>query len=69
MQSLLKKVLDKRNPHRSRKPYLGTEQSIHIIQAHDLLPEAHEKNPPVVSLASCLAGFLLIFIITGFLKI
>jgi zinc transporter ZupT len=39
------------------------------LGASDLLPEAHEKNPPVVSLASCLAGFLLIFIITGFLKI
>jgi zinc transporter ZupT len=39
------------------------------LGASDLLPEAHEKNPPAVSLVSCLAGFLLIFIITGFLKI
>jgi zinc transporter ZupT len=39
------------------------------LGASDLLPEAHEKNPPVVSLVSTLAGFLLIFIITRFLKI
>jgi zinc transporter ZupT len=39
------------------------------LGASDLLPEAHEKNPPVVSLVSCLAGFLLIFIITRSLKI
>jgi zinc transporter ZupT len=39
------------------------------LGASDLLPEAHEKNPPVVSLVLTLAGFLLIFIITVFLKI
>ena len=39
------------------------------LGASDLLPEAHEKNPPAVSLVSTLAGFLLIFIITIFLKI
>jgi len=31
------------------------------LGASDLLPEAHEKNPPLVSLLSTLAGFLLIF--------
>lgn len=31
------------------------------LGASDLLPEAHEKNPPLVSLLSTLAGFLVIF--------
>jgi zinc transporter ZupT len=31
------------------------------LGASDLLPEAHEKNPPLVSLLSTLGGFLLIF--------
>ena len=33
------------------------------LGASDLLPEAHEKNPPLVSLLSTLAGFLVIFAI------
>jgi ZIP family zinc transporter len=33
------------------------------IGASDLLPEAHEKNPPLVSLVSTLGGFLAIFAI------
>ncbi len=39
------------------------------IGSSDLLPKAHEKEPPGVSLISTLAGFLLIFIITWFLDI
>lgn len=39
------------------------------LGASDLLPEAHEENPPLIALISCLAGFLFIFIVTGFLKI
>lgn len=39
------------------------------LGASDLLPEAHEKNPPLVSLVSCLAGFLLIFVVTGILNV
>jgi ZIP family zinc transporter len=31
------------------------------LGASDLLPEAHEQNPPLVSLLSTLAGFVLIF--------
>jgi ZIP family zinc transporter len=31
------------------------------LGASDLLPEAHEKNPPLVSLVATLAGFLIIF--------
>ena len=31
------------------------------LGASDLLPEAHEQNPPLVSLVSTLAGFALIF--------
>jgi len=38
------------------------------LGASDLLPEAHENNPPAVSLVLSLAGFLLIFVITRFLN-
>ncbi len=33
------------------------------LGASDLLPEAHEKNPPLISLLSTVAGFLVIFAI------
>jgi zinc transporter ZupT len=33
------------------------------LGASDLLPEAHEKNPPLVSLLMTLAGFLVIFVV------
>jgi ZIP family zinc transporter len=36
------------------------------LGASDLLPEAHEHNPPLVSLLSTLAGFLLIFVVVQF---
>ncbi len=39
------------------------------LGASDLLPEAHERNPPIVSVALGLAGFALIFIISQILKI
>jgi zinc transporter ZupT len=39
------------------------------LGAGELLPEAHQKNPPATSLAATLSGFLLIFIITRFLQI
>jgi ZIP family zinc transporter len=39
------------------------------LGASDLLPEAHERNPPAVSLVLSLAGFLLIFVITRFLNV
>ncbi len=39
------------------------------LGASDLLPEAHEKNPPLVSIALSLAGFLLIFVITAVLRV
>jgi ZIP family zinc transporter len=39
------------------------------LGAADLLPEAHEKNHPLVAIALTLAGFLLIYILTGFLGI
>ena len=39
------------------------------LGASELLPEAHLKNPPLVSLIATLSGFLLIFIITRFLSI
>jgi zinc transporter ZupT len=38
------------------------------LGASDLLPEAHEENPPLVSVVSCLAGFLLIFLVTRLLN-
>ena len=37
------------------------------LGASDLLPQAHEKDDPVVSIAFTLLGFLLIFVITGLL--
>jgi zinc transporter ZupT len=39
------------------------------LGASDLLPEAHEQNPPLVSVASSLAGFLLIFGLTRWLNV
>ena len=39
------------------------------LGAGDLLPEAHEKNPPLISLVSTLGGFILIFLITEILKV
>jgi len=39
------------------------------IGASDLLPEAHEKNPPLQAIMASLGGFLLIFILTRFLKV
>jgi zinc transporter ZupT len=39
------------------------------LGAGDLLPEVHEKNPPLPSFLFCLAGFILIFIVTRFLRI
>jgi len=39
------------------------------LGASDLLPEAHERNPPLVSLVSSLAGFLLIFVVTGIMNV
>ena len=39
------------------------------LGASDLLPEAHEKNPPLVSVVSSLAGFLFIFVLTRWLKV
>jgi zinc transporter, ZIP family len=39
------------------------------LGASELLPEAHQKNPPLVSLIATLAGFLLIFIVTRLLNI
>jgi ZIP family zinc transporter len=39
------------------------------LGAGDLLPEVHEKNPPLVSVVSTLVGFLLIFMISRFLNI
>ncbi|MFZ0965385.1 MAG: ZIP family metal transporter [Candidatus Bathyarchaeia archaeon] len=34
------------------------------LGASDLLPEAHEKNPQVLTIISCISGFVLIFILT-----
>jgi ZIP family zinc transporter len=34
------------------------------LGASDLLPEAHEKNPQILTLISCITGFMLIFILT-----
>jgi zinc transporter, ZIP family len=34
------------------------------LGASDLLPEAHEKNPQIITVVSCIAGFMLIFILT-----
>jgi zinc transporter ZupT len=44
---------------------------IHFLYlgSSDLLPQAHEKNHPMVSIAFTLLGFLLIFVITGLLGV
>lgn len=39
------------------------------LGAGDLLPEAHEQNPPLVSVAASLSGFLLIFVLTRWLNV
>jgi len=39
------------------------------LGASDLLPEAHERNPPIVSLVASAAGFALIFVVTILLKV
>jgi len=39
------------------------------LGAGDLLPEAHENNPPLAALLLGLAGFALIFIVTGLLRV
>jgi zinc transporter ZupT len=39
------------------------------LGASELLPEAHEKNPPLTSLLLTFSGFALIFVVTRFLKI
>ncbi len=39
------------------------------LGSSDLLPEAHEKNHPLISIAFTLLGFLLIFVITGLLGV
>ncbi len=39
------------------------------LGSSDLLPQAHEKNHPLVSIAFTLLGFLLIFVITGLLGV
>lgn len=38
------------------------------LGASDLLPEAHEKNPPLVSLVSTVAGFLIILAVVHILQ-
>jgi len=38
------------------------------LGASDLLPEAHEKNPPLTALLSTLAGFVLIFVVVHALE-
>ena len=39
------------------------------LGASDLLPEAHEKNPPLVSLLSTMSGFLIILAIVRILQV
>jgi ZIP family zinc transporter len=34
------------------------------LGASDLLPEAHEKNPEILTVISCITGFVLIFTLT-----
>ncbi len=34
------------------------------LGASDLLPSAHEKNPSIITIVTCTAGFILIFILT-----
>jgi ZIP family zinc transporter len=38
------------------------------LGASDLLPEAHEKNPQILTVISCVAGFILIFVLTYLLS-
>jgi len=38
------------------------------LGASDLLPEAHEKNPPLISLISTVCGFLVILVIVRFIQ-
>jgi ZIP family zinc transporter len=39
------------------------------LGASDLLPEAHEKNPPLVTLTATLLGFAIILIVTWALNV
>ncbi len=39
------------------------------LGASELLPEAHRKNPPLVSMLATLGGFVLIFVIIRFLQV
>jgi ZIP family zinc transporter len=39
------------------------------LGASDLLPQAHEKNPETLTIISCIAGFVLIFILTYVLSV
>lgn len=39
------------------------------LGSSDLLPKAHEKSDPLVSIAFTLLGFLVIFVITGLLRV
>jgi zinc transporter, ZIP family len=39
------------------------------LGSSDLLPQAHEKNAPLVSIAFTLLGFLVIFVVTGLLGV
>jgi zinc transporter ZupT len=39
------------------------------LGAGDLLPEAHEKNPPLTSVIFCITGFVVIFALTSWLNI
>ncbi len=39
------------------------------LGASELLPEAHQKNPPLLSMIATLSGFALIFIIIRFLQL
>ena len=34
------------------------------LGASDLLPEAHEKNPQILTIVACTSGFILVFILT-----
>ena len=34
------------------------------LGASDLLPEAHENNPQILTVISCISGFILVFILT-----
>jgi ZIP family zinc transporter len=39
------------------------------LGASDLLPQAHEENPPALTVIVCTAGFVLIFVLTFVLSI